>query len=612
MLEKTIGLVLLTGTALAAEPFIMMRMTRAPAKMPEKMQQIIAVNAANPGSADAYWFAYGAGQNLANCEEFFKKLLPFKEPAARAGIAFDFQQGVTFGHGDLYNPKGPKPEGTVDLPDDAWQVTAGGRQTRLFCPTSPEALAYEEAWIASLCRILKPGAVWLDDDLRLGYCKDDGCFCPRCLAAFNARFGHAFTREELNARLFKSKAKEPVRRDWFVFLGEQLARYGAAARRGADRVDPACRIAYQSVNANKLRAHGQNLTSLLRALSGDGRTPTAIRIGSLCYRENAHEISEKMIMVAREAARCRTSGVKMGQIAYEQENYTRQILNKSAEASLVESALALASGCDSLSEYRWDGNRDEPLSDYVEFAGLVSAWRPYLLRVAALSPVTTLGGVARFIGSDYDVAPAMDLTDERDMHWADMGVPVTVAESGTRTFYVDAVTLAEWGADDAARLFAPGVGCVVDTAVYADLRAKAGAALAAAEKAGRVKKLDFKTYGENTSWPTTSQRATLLDALDAVGPMPVRVDRAHHFRLFPRVSQDGRTVAITIWNESSGKSFPTLVRIRKPAGRRVTWARPEAADVRLAVTPDVNEDEIHVTIPSLPARQVGTIFLSAR
>ena len=46
----------------------------------------------------------------------------------------------------------------------------------------------DEFWFAkTILSVAKPDSYWLDDDLRLGVKKQDGCFCPRCIEAFNAK-----------------------------------------------------------------------------------------------------------------------------------------------------------------------------------------------------------------------------------------------------------------------------------------------------------------------------------------------------------------------------------------------------------------------------------------
>lgn len=277
-----IGMMLCAATM----PFIMVRMTRAPLDLPEKMHEVIAINGDYPGSCDACWFADGAGAPKDVFSHQFDLWNRFRPDCEKARIGIDFQQGVTLGHGSIDDPAGGADNRTHHLfSEAAWCVDRWGARHRMFCPRAPEVLAYEEEWIATLCSTLMPRAVWLDDDLRLGYAKSASCFCTRCIAAFNTEYGHAFGREELGKRLFESDGRDLVRREWIDFVGKSLALYGAAARKGADRTRLETIIAYQSINSSTLKTGGDNIR-LLRALSGNGRHPTAIRIGSEGYEEN--------------------------------------------------------------------------------------------------------------------------------------------------------------------------------------------------------------------------------------------------------------------------------------------------------------------------------------
>lgn len=607
MKQILLSTLLALGVSAAGEtwPFMTVRMTRGPAQMPEKMEEAIRINARYPGSCDEYWFAHGAGPKLERCAEEFAAFARFRKPCADAGIAVGFQQGVTLGHGSIYDPAGGMDKVRAWLhpfTDAAWQVGKDGRMLRMFCPRSPEVLAYEERYVETLCRTLNPVSLWLDDDLRMGFSKPDGCFCDRCLAAFRAESGFDLTRAELVKRLDGGAAKDDVRRAWRAFAARSLAIYGAAARRGADRVNPKLRLAYQSVRPQVLH-NGVDNFPLLAALSGEGRQETAIRVGDGCYYEDLEEFVAKSLRIAYEAERCRASKVRVGSISYEQECYTREVLHKTPEAMMIESAFALAAGCDALTEYYWDARRDEPLAYYREFAETTAAWRPYLERVARATKTTRLGGTARFIGCDFDRLVKNSVTDDLDQTLACLGVPVTVQGAGFDAFYVTAQTLEELGDGDLARLLAAHV--VVDAAVAERLRKLGGAPAAEAFRAKRWVAFPFAGLAKRgATVPTTAERTALLDAFDQVGALPVRVERTHRFRVYPRIDRAGGVAAVTVCNLSIGRSGPARLQIRRPAGKTAVWARPGEPDRALELKDGA------VVLPALPGCQVGTVFFN--
>ena len=552
------------GAATNAWPLLTMRQMTATSFTPADMQAMIAINAKYPGSCDEYWLAEGYPQVQSNALARAAALGAFAEPLRKAGIVPGFQQGVTLGH-DFSRV----PEGGIVFSDAAYQVDVDGKRTAYLCPTSPEVLANEERYAETYVRLGHLESFWLDDDLRMGTYKarTEGCWCPRCLKLLNEKAGTSLTREEFVRRLDSSEASEPLRAVWGAFKAESLASFAAAARRGAKRANPDVRLGYQAVSSATISS-GEDFRPILAALSDDFRDTVGIRPGHGFYEEEdraiAKELTRKLLDVAREAERCRAYPGWHGSIAYEQENYPHFAMQKSAETIVKEGAAALAAGCDALTQYWYSSTYPEPFDHYEDVARLTAAWRPYLARLAGLSARTHLGGVARrpdpalmtsrANSVDRLLANPLSRRDDADMKLARMGVPVTVAEAGTKCFY-DPATVPEW------------------------------------------------RY-------TSAQRDALLDKLDVLpgGPVCVRVDKLHQLLVYPRVDDAGRTVAVTFLNLSIGMATRVPVRVRRPLGKRPVWAQPCANDVALELE-RAEGDEVRFVLPDLPAWSIGTVFL---
>jgi len=283
----------------AGVPFCMIRLNETARVKTNELFQVFAANAAHPGSADGYWFDIPVWNDLEATRRSFETTRSLREKCVKLDMVFDVQV-FTLGHGTIFTDPEVGPGRFHPFPDDSWQVDREGDRRRMLCPRAPATLAYAERYYALLGEVLKPRAAWLDDDLRLGFARKDGCFCDNCLKAFNAAYGHEFTREGLTRILFsKANGAEDhgtiagrygVRREWLDFISASLAVYGRAARKGIDRTHPACVLGYQSVSSASLRATGRDVLPLMRALSGDGRVPTAIRIGSGCYDEKLEDV----------------------------------------------------------------------------------------------------------------------------------------------------------------------------------------------------------------------------------------------------------------------------------------------------------------------------------
>ena len=542
-------------------PFITIRETLGPTLNPEKFEEVIAINAKYPGSCDEYWFCHCGGYDLADAKKDLEKWLRFVPLCEKAGIQVGFQQGVTLGHGD---PHAGGEDSTSAKPypysDDAWAKTRDGSKTYTLCPRSPEVLEYQEKYTALVCETLNPSSIWLDDDLRMGCYKVDTCFCPRCIAAFNEMTGAEHTREEIVERLYGGAPSDPLRRQWVDFNASQLALFGAATRRGADAANAGCRLALQTVSANDFIT-GWDYRPVLEALSGGGRRQVGVRAGCGFYgEEHPREMLEKMLAVTRECEGCKTYGGLVAQVSYEEENYYREVLHKSVGAVMIESAVALASGCDALTLYWWDYSRDEPLSYYEEFASELSRWRPYLERVAKVNKFTHLGGIANDLPDDLaERGGNFTRYSPVDFNLSTVGIPVTVEEAKPVWMY---------RAEEVPLKFA------------------------------------FPSY------PTTAELESFRDFIDreSGGKVPVRIGKTHMMRLFPRTDDEDRLHAVTCWNLSMGPARKITVRLRNPASAKWVWARPCEDDVALEAVPGELAGELVVELPELPGYAVGTLF----
>lgn len=556
-------------------PFIVIRHTGAINDMPDVFAKLMESHMRYRGACDEFWFCCSGRKTpegaLAEARRISAAFRPLCE---KAGIRFSYQQGVTLGHGGSV----PLP-GDQEFPDDAYQVGKDGRRLNYLCPRSPAVLEYEREFVKAMLSGCSPDSYWLDDDLRLGVHKRDGCFCDRCIAAFNAKTGGKWTRQALVGKLFSGKGRERVRAQWIAFNAESLALYAAEARAAADELKSPCRLAYQAVWSDTIYT-GYDTKPVLEALSGPGRKPVGIRPGACFYVEaEPREMVRKCLSVAREAERCRGWGGLVASVCYEQETYPRHVLHKSPGAIMTECALALASGCDSLSLYWYAGGAPEPLEEYDRFVRTLAAARPYFERLAASTRRTRLGGVARFVGSAAAEAPDFDLRDGKDFDLACAGVPVTVAESGTKVVYLTGKSRLEMTAADEERLRGLAPVDVDDVEKY----------------------------------PLASRRAKLLDDLDAAakGAFPVRIDECRPLRILPRVRGDGRVDSVTILNLSIGGTDEIRVRVRRPVSAKAVLQKAGMpAPEPVACMSGKLADEVVVALDDLAGWQAATLFFA--
>ena len=558
-------------------PFIVIRHTMGVNGRPDLFAQLVDCHRRHQGACDEFWFATGSRKTIPALEKECATFAAYRPLCNEIGVIPSYQQGLTLGHGESHDGT-PKP-GEQTFPEDAWQVGRDGQRINFLCPRSPLVLDYEFNYAKTVLRVVNPGSYWIDDDLRLGVCKPHGCFCPRCIAAFNEKTGGKWTRETLVERLFSDSPREPLCAAWIDFNAESLAIYAAKVREAADALGSPCRLAYQSVWSDTTYT-ASSYRPLLEALSGPSRKRVGIRPGAGFYTEaEPRGMVAKCLSVAREAERCRGYDGIVASVCYEQETYPRHVLHKSPGAIMTECALALASGCDSLSLYWFAGEAPEPVGEYDRFLRTLHRARPYFERLAASTRKTHLGGVARFIGSAAGETPDFDLRDPMDFDLACAGIPVTVAESGTKVWYLTDKSRREMTDADKAVLAS---GAVVDVA-------------------------DMGKY------PLASRRTKLLDDLDAAtgGTFPVRVDAIRPLRILPRVRKDGRLDSVTLLNLSIGGTDELRVRIRRPVSREVFMQTPSMAEpIAVECEDEASPEELVVVIPDLPGWQIATLFLA--
>ena len=556
-------------------PFIVIRHAGGINDLPQTFGRLMEYHRQHRGACDEFWFAGGGRKTPEGVLAVGAKIAKHRPLCDEAGIRLSYQQGLTLGHSAAHD--GPPALGDQAFPDDAWQVGKDGRRLGLLCPRAPATLAYERMYIKAILKGCAPDSIWLDDDLRLGVSKPDGCFCPRCLAAFNAKTGGSWTREALVAKLYSKAVREPLRAAWIAFNAESLAVYAAVARQAADELGSSCRLAYQAVWSDTIYT-GYDTKPLLMALSGPARKPTGIRPGAGFYVEaEPRGMVKKCLSVAREAERCRDWGNLVASVCYEQETYPRHVLHKSPGAIMTECALALASGCNALSLYWYVAGAPEPLEEYGRFVRTLAVARPYFERLAASTRRTRLGGVARFVGSAAAETAGFDLRDTKDFDLACAGIPVTVAESGTKVWYLTAKSRAEMTDADNATL-----------------------------ATGSLVKVD-----DVEKYPLASRRAKLLDDLDAAtkGAFPVRIDACRPLRILPRVRQDGILDSVTIINLSIGDTDELKVRVRNAASAKAVWQDAKMSTPQpLPCTAGAAANEQIVTLANIAGWQACTIF----
>lgn len=538
----------------------------------------------------------------------------------------------------------------------------GNCQYRL-CPNSERARQFNRERTKLFVEQLRPKSYWVDDDLRFsgGDSELFACFCETCLKKFSEFAGQKYTREEIVGRISKSVGTwEPLREKWVEFCGKSLGEFCREAyRKPVDELMPECFLGFQNIHS-RYKHNGLTSGGILKGLAGS--KSVGIRPGAGYYEEgNPRLLVSKIFDVAREAEDCRKMKF-VSRITYEAENYPRISILKSPEAMMAECALALAAGCDSLSLYWYFGKNFDSIESYEQFAQTCAEWKPYLKKVAKASKNTRLGGIARPLGahaaaspklSPDDVFPADWWTEDSMYNMMLTGFPVCPENAKPDIVFLtgravetfddseleallkknliinhDALApLAKRGINLGVRAlpkaggtefvdgrtywFFGGVPLEVDSA-YAEILAgfqsggKMRAGLCVVKTPQGASALVVGGYGFARN-PTHFKRKAMLDGIDKIAPLSVRLDTTWRAAVYPRVDKKGRVCAATIMNLSEGKSLPLKLRIRNPKSRTPKWETPRGA---FEPECEYNADsrELKITVPPLEAWKAGTLI----
>ena len=234
----------------AAEPPLMMIRLRGPNTADDaQWAKTFKALRENRGACDDVWFSTGIGfPKIEWHAAHAKRLVRYADDLRSVGIVPSLQFQATLGHSDEITLL----EGVDGKTWGGFTGRGGIEGKACNCPRQPGFLAYVRE-MARLYASFKPSVVWIDDDLRIaGHAPASpwgkvpegwiGCWCPTCLAAFNAETGGKWTRETLDAAMKRDTALFD-RWEKFSFAG--IAEVARVIAEETHKVSPETRLAYQ-------------------------------------------------------------------------------------------------------------------------------------------------------------------------------------------------------------------------------------------------------------------------------------------------------------------------------------------------------------------------------
>ena len=546
-MKKTILIVgaslALSSLAAAEAPRMSLRLRGPHTATTEQWKKTFAAIAENPGCCDEVWFSTGIGvPPVAWHREQAARLVAAAADLRRIGVVPSLQFQATLGHGDELSAS----EDCSAKNWTGWTGSTGVEDKYCSCPRQSAFLAYVRA-TAEAYAAMRPGSVWIDDDLRYVNhlpATDGsrlGCWCATCLAAFSAQEGKAWTRVALDETMNDNTV---LAARWEAFSAKSLAEVARMIAEAFRRLSPETRLGLQCCFQEKFVSPVRAVTKALAEASGKS---VGLRPGGGAYYDfNPCDQVVKSI----EAVQFRAKLEDLGCVDVwcpEVESWPRAYSSRSAQSAIVECFVALAYGFNSTSLLVLDTRYEDD--------ALYS--KTMLKPLADAAPV--LKAMAR---ANEGAAPAGFLLDAADpekvLRTAIMGVPVL-----------------------------PGVG----------------------RSLGVMTKRELETDVFQTGSKDIQALRDALSARATGDGAPATLETPFVGLMVPHVTTAGALRTVALLNTRIDAQGPVTLRLRGvPADATLVWRALRRAPAALAAKRD--GDVVRVTIPEIDAWNGGFIDVS--
>lgn len=293
-------------------------------------------------------------QDDAELEQYTSALKERVKALKEAGFrSVGFNMLQTLGHGDY---------GTGWLKSATYPVIVGHDGTQGVnqpCYRDQQFLDYIQKKYKAYAEC-GPEFIWIDDDFRASdQTIPYGCFCPNCIAAFNAKYGYSYSRESLVELLDRNNDNSHVVRErWSDYVLEAWCKVVKLCADATHEVNPDIAIGQMTVHLGACSYAGSDYGTLIEASGA-----TMARPGGGVYVETTpNDIMAKIYGIALQVSEYSETP----QIQYEFESFPLNYNNSSRFANL-QSTAGLMVGCNGIAyaslppdmgaEYIMDGIR---------------------------------------------------------------------------------------------------------------------------------------------------------------------------------------------------------------------------------------------------------------
>ena len=371
----------------------------------------------HPGCCDDVWLTTACGYpKMEDHAKLAQKLFDLADLYRAHGVGVCLQIANTVGHGQYMASEDCTGLVFDGSPVEKMVGPDGAEAAYAFCPRGEYFRKYILDSMA-LYLPIKPDIVWVDDDFRLPNHKpvDFGCFCDRCIAAFNEKYQTTYKRETLVEALLHGDKE--VRRRYLLFLREGMEDFMREIARLVHKLSPDSVIGLQHANPGAF-IMGDHEFAFRPILEETGKAPFSRPGGGAYHDHRPDAFIEKGMDVSIQNA---ALPPYVTETFPEIENIPCLAFGKGAAGTAYETAYDFACGATNMSYSMIRGDYFEDMSFYGKMFARFAAGRAYYEKLSAENRKTYQAGLRYFISRDCwakDLLPGEGIKElQGTPHW---------------------------------------------------------------------------------------------------------------------------------------------------------------------------------------------------
>jgi len=344
--------------ALDKQPVVMLRLDFTHTDTDAAWDSTYTIIKENPGCCDEVWFSTGVVvKSVEWHREKAERMKRAKQQLSEIGIGSSVQIQMTIGHGDQH---GIGQEERFDGKTwRGWTGSQGVEDLYCNCPRQPAFLDYIRQMTHVYAEI-QPSYVWIDDDLRFNGSHSPatdgsriGCWCPDCIAAFNAENGTNWTRETLDAAM---EGNRDLQQTWRLFCTRTMTDIARLIAEEVRSVSPETRMGMQKDYNLETEDYVRAVMNTLHEVSGK---PVGYRVGGGDYYDTQHPAGQIMKSIGATGYMEVLKDLDfIDPWCPEIESWPRVYGSRTAQSILLEGFTALAYGQQSVSMFIMANDRE--------------------------------------------------------------------------------------------------------------------------------------------------------------------------------------------------------------------------------------------------------------